>query len=144
MGTRSTITFIEKHGKEYTPIVKVYQQYDGYIEGVGHDLCKWLLTKKMINGIGINQHSPDFVNGIGCLAAQYISHFKTNVGDLYICPLDAENQDYNYYVIVDCDKELNPKGTFIDDVVNIYVFNWDDPVFFKGSPSELLKYKEPE
>ena len=51
MGTRSTITFIEKWNEEVTPITTVYQQYDGYLDGVGYTLAKWLSGKVIINGI---------------------------------------------------------------------------------------------
>ncbi len=50
MGTRSTITFYEKRGTELIPYVNIYQQYDGYLEGVGEDLCKWLKNKIIVNG----------------------------------------------------------------------------------------------
>ena len=45
MGTRSTIGFIEAYTDSkdkdrylYRKICKIYQQYDGYLSGVGQDL----------------------------------------------------------------------------------------------------------
>jgi hypothetical protein len=51
MGTRSTVKFYSEFNQEQ-PIASIYQQYDGYIEGVGHDLAIWLKDKTIINGIG--------------------------------------------------------------------------------------------
>ena len=47
MGTRSTVKFYDKG----VPILSVYQQYDGSIEGVGYDLANFLKDKTVINGI---------------------------------------------------------------------------------------------
>lgn len=62
MGTRSTTTFVSKYGNENTTLVKIYQQFDGYIDGVGHSLADWLLHKRMINGIGVGQETEEFTN----------------------------------------------------------------------------------
>lgn len=43
MGTRSTVKFYDESDE---PILCVYQQYDGYISGVGHDLAKFLKGEK--------------------------------------------------------------------------------------------------
>lgn len=46
MGTRSTTKFISKRGEKLTPLVNIYQQFDGYVDGVGHDLANFLKSKK--------------------------------------------------------------------------------------------------
>lgn len=81
MGTRSTITFYSND--KNTPIVNIYQQYDGYLGGVGKDLCKWLENKIIVNGFSFHD-KRDIANGVGCLAAQYIKDNKKEVGNLYI------------------------------------------------------------
>lgn len=111
MGTRSTIKFYEEGSK--TPILSVYQQYDGYIDGVGHDLAKWLKNKKIVNG---------YANGMGCLAAQFVADHKTEIGGFYITN-SKDEQEYNY-------KVTHKKGDFVIEV------NGDQ---FKGSPDELLE-----
>lgn len=141
MGTRSTTKFIVKRGKDLTPIMNVYQQWDGYISGVGYDLANFLKRKKFINGIRLGQETDEYANGFGCLVAQYVKEFKTGVGSLYITDLD-DKQEYNYEVIFDEDKyydgEFNVEKT-ADDLITIKV---DSSPAFEGTPSELLNFEE--
>ena len=108
MGTRSTITFIENDEK----LCKIYQQYDGYLSGVGKDLVEFILEGKLVNGIPVGEPG-NFYNGFGCLVAQFISENKTSAGGLYIIPLNDEDEEYNYTVkiikgeiLISCD-DLN-------------------------------------
>ena len=78
MGTRSTITFIERVNAGDSIVAQVYQQYDGYLEGVGRSLAEWLMPKIMVNGIPDYEH--DYANGIGDLAAQFVHDFKNRIG----------------------------------------------------------------
>ena len=139
MGTRSTIRFTSKYEYECDSLVTIYQQYDGYISGVGYELANWLLKKKMINGISMEDTMKDSANGIGCLAAQFIHDFKTKIGDLYITFPNAK-EDYNYNVIIDDNKTGN-----LDDITTIVVtqFEEEEPIFI-GTPSELLAFREEE
>jgi hypothetical protein len=54
MGTRSTVKFFSQHDQDQ-PLASIYQQWDGYITGVGHDLADFLKDKKIINGIQLHQ-----------------------------------------------------------------------------------------
>lgn len=147
MGTRSTIAFYSEYKGEETHLVTVYQQYDGYIEGVGHTLAKWLLSKKMINGIGGDQHTDEFANGAGCLVAQFIRDMKHGVGNLYIVEEDTSKDlcDYNYKVVIDDDYNLPSRGVPLDYLTMISVTRWNNQKpFFIGRPSILLEYKENE
>ena len=132
MGTRSTITFIERTKAGDSIVAQVYQQYDGYLEGVGRSLCEWLMPKIIVNGI------PDYD-----LAAQYVHDFKDGIGNLYLYSPDwgaEEWCDYNYKVI----QTMGDGDTGnADDVLTIVVTNWnnEEPLFV-GKPSELLKFKE--
>ena len=138
MGTRSTTKFIEKREEKLTPLVNIYQQWDGYIEGKGYDLADFLKSKTIINGLSRGQDTPDYANGFGCLIAQYIKEFKEGVGGLYITDLDNK-QEYNYEVIFDEDKYFSGNYDSIDDLVIIKV-----DTIFEGTPSELLEFKESE
>ena len=141
MGTRSTILFCEKRNlDEVIPIVKLYFQYDGYPEGVGEDLCNYLLNKTIVNGFSFRQScSTDIANGVGCLVAQYIRDNKKRVGDFYVIPIDIQLDyiDYNYIVVIDSfGKEPCNAG----DVSTISVNNWGGDYFFTGTPKELIDY----
>ena len=116
MGTRSTTTIYE----DREPLMTFYRQYDGYPSGHGQALVDFLKTIKMVNGIPMGQDEPmQMANGVGCLVAQMIVHFKTgvtnhnyspdgpvvregdHVGGIYVVPLDERSGAYHYDVFVD-------------------------------------------
>ena len=135
MGTRSTITFCEKVDDKIIPYVNIYQQYDGYLEGVGKELCEWLEDKIIVNGFSYSD-KRDIANGVGCLVAQFISDKKNGVGDFYVYPIGEGKGycDYNYTVIIDetySERKLK-------DITTIEVDSWGGKPFFKGTISELL------
>ena len=138
MGTRSTIRFIEKYENRETQLVNIYQQFDGYIEGVGYELAKWLINKTIVNGFVSNDEKNN-ANGIGRLAAQFIKDFKKHIGGLYIVG-STNAQEYNYDVIIDA-RQIGR----VNDIALIRISKYDEkaPVFI-GRPSELLTFKEPE
>ena len=96
MGTRS-LTFVYD-GKE--PMLNMYRQFDGYPSGHGSELAEFLNSfDAIVNGIPVGDKCK-MANGMGCLAAQMIANFKTDVGGFYIYPVTAEDcgQDYEYHV----------------------------------------------
>ena len=140
MGTRSTITFCEKINDEIQPLVSIYQQYDGYLEGVGKDLCTWLSKMTILNGYTLyDKYSDDVANGIGCLVAQYIRNIKPHIGDTYIIPMDSSQDgiDYNYKIIFDA---YGKEPCNAAKVATVMVNNWGRDYFFIGTPKELLAY----
>lgn len=126
MGTRAIVTFhSEWHDK---PLANIYYQFDGYIEGVGHELANFLKDKTVINGIQSGQTmEKGFANGMGCLAAQYIANQKDSIGGVYMSE-DGETESYHYHVRFN--KELDRVEISIDE--------------FTGTPEELLKYEPSE
>lgn len=143
MGTRSTITFYEKRDDKLIPYVNIYQQYDGYLEGIGEDLCKWLKNKIIVYGFSFYDRR-NIANGIGCLVAQYIRDNKEEVGNLYIYPIGecCEGCDYNYSVIIDESWITSWHERKAEDIITIEVNNWGKKPFFKGTIQELLDYIE--
>jgi hypothetical protein len=124
MGTRSTVKFISEFDQDQ-PLASIYEQWDGYITGVGHDLADFLKDKKMINGIQSYQTArAGYANGMGCLAAQYIAKIKDDIGSVYMTTPD-DTQEYNYEVRL-IEGKLIIK---VDDI-------------FEGTPEELLNFKE--
>ena len=142
MGTRSTITFYSRMSGTNFFLVNIYQQYDGYLEGVGKELCEWLKPKIITNGF--SKANWNIANGAGCLAAKYISEFKPATGGLYIYPEDVahEDCDYNYFVIIDEDwtTSYSASEKNAEDIITIEVDSWGEEPFFKGSIQELLDY----
>ena len=95
-----------------TPIINLYRQYDGYPTGHGAELAEFLDGFKIVNGLGSDTPSR-IANGMGCLAAQLVSHFKGDeAGQFYLySPQTVEcGQDYEYHVYTK-DKELRVRIT---------------------------------
>ncbi len=92
MGTRSLTIFQEKE-----EIAVLYRQFDGYPEGHGRELATFLTGYKITNGM-IDR--PKTANGMDCLAAQIIAHFKTGPGEFYLMPAGTRRagEEYRYTV----------------------------------------------
>jgi len=96
MGTRS-LTYV--YDGE-TPIVCMYRQFDGYPTGHGAELAEFINAGRLVNGISLKEKQIVF-NGMGCLAAQMIAHFKQTPGGFYIHAVDLDQdswQDYEYHL----------------------------------------------
>jgi len=133
MGTRSLTKVIETYtddkGKEIkTPIICMYKQYDGYLEGYGQELAKFLCPFTIVNGIGLNE-DRQIANGLGCLSAQLVSHFKTQVGGIYLYPPDTEDCGEEYTYIIEQ-----------KDQISIKILDYNNKKIFKGTPEELLTH----
>ena len=94
MGTRSTIAIYEGA----THLVTIYQQYDGYPDGVGKSLAEFIQSGKFVNGLGVKKSLV--FNGMGCFAAALIKHLKDGPGGTYIVP-KGQKEEYNYKVVGD-------------------------------------------
>ena len=137
MGTRA-LTFVYDGEK---PIVNLYRQYDGYPTGHGAELAEFLDGFKVVNGIGAE--TTRIANGMGCLAAQVVAHFKDSVGGFYIHSVDATDcgQDYEYHVYLGGvgeqiwvrvkDRGCNMFGLTLSDM---------DKSIFDGPVSEFVKF----
>lgn len=112
MGTRS-LTFVYDN-KE--PMINMYRQFDGYPSGHGSELAEFLNSfDAIVNGIPVGDKRR-LANGMGCLAAQLIANFKTEVGGFYIYPVSAEDcgQDYEYHVYENKVIVKNPTEVIFD------------------------------
>lgn len=104
MGTRS-LTFVydtykAKNGRAvHRPVINLYRQYDGYPEGHGAELVEFLKQFTLTNGVSPNE-TRKTANGMGCLAAQLVAHFKDGAGQFYLEPVTAKEcgQDYEYHI----------------------------------------------
>lgn len=118
MGTHAT-TKVELNGKT---VVNMYRHYDGYYDGHGAELAEFLNGIRLVNGIGAEHDG--IANGMDCLAAQIVSHFKKGPGDFYLTSLDTD-EEYDYTVY--------EKGGKIKMKVRHY-----GKVMFDGSPEEFM------
>lgn len=105
MGTRCLTVMRNKLDQE---IAVLYRQYDGYPEGHGNDLKKFLAPITLVNGLG---HAASSVaNGMDCLAAQIVSHFKQQAGDFYLMPAGTRDVGEDFvYTVYEKDKSIHLK-----------------------------------
>lgn len=97
MGTRS-LTVVQEDGKD---ICVMYRQYDGYPEAHGKELADFL--RPIHIGNGFQEPLPGtFANGLGCLAAQIITHFKKDsmIGGFYLHPSGTRDcgEEFTYVI----------------------------------------------
>ena len=100
MGTRSLTFVYDGDGKV---LVNMYRQFDGYMSGHGAELARFLLSfDAVVNGLPVGD-TRKLANGMGCVAAQMVAHFKTEAGGFYLYPADADDcgQEYEYHVYPD-------------------------------------------
>ncbi len=113
----------------------MYRQMDGYPEGHGLDLAEFLAGGKMVRGIGMDDNGLVF-NGMGCLAAQCIAHFKKGAGGFYLQRGGTINcwEQYRYEVITN--------GGGNDLTLRCYDVS-NRKWIFEGTPKEFIeKYTE--
>ena len=150
MGTRS-LTFVydsyktEKGSVVNEPIINMYRQFDGYPTGHGAELAEFLTGGKITNGLRFGEEGK-FFNGMGCLAAQLVAHFKQESGNFYLYPVTTEDcgQDYEYH-IYNIDGEF--KIIVMDCGCNFFGMTNDDTYaeIFNGSLPEFIEFcKEKE
>ena len=144
MGTRSLTFVYEKYGQVQKPVVNMYRQFDGYPTGHGAELAEFLSAGKMVNGLRLGEDEK-FFNGMGCLAAQMVAHFKQTPGGFYIHPTDITDcgQDYEYHI-------YSEEGLLSGSVFRIEVYNCGcnffgmsgdtHDIIFKGNLKEFIEF----
>lgn len=97
MSTRS-LTRVHEGDRKY---ISMHRQFDGYPSVHGAELHKFLSGMTIINGI-CGEKAGEAADGASCLAAQMVAAFKTEIGNIYMCPVEltAGGQDYEYIVDV--------------------------------------------
>ncbi len=118
MGTRSLTFVYTDHydGEVCEPIINMYRQFDGYPSGHGAELAGFLGSfEAVVNGISFDEKRK-VANGMGCLAAQLVGHFKTDAGGFYLYPVSSKDcgQEYEYHIYSDriTVKDDNGKAIF--------------------------------
>lgn len=128
MGTRSlTFVYTDHYQEKCEPIINMYRQFDGYPSGHGLELAEFLSSfDEVVNGIPFGDKRK-LANGMGCLAAQLVGHFKNGeVGGFYLYPVTTKDcgQEYEYHVYSD----------------RITVFGWEGEHLFTGPWSAFKEF----
>ena len=145
MGTRS-LTYIEESHQTAVAdeennnevhetkqnILCMYRQYDGYLSGHGAELAEFLQDFTVVNGY--NSNTPKrAANGMGCLAAQLIAHFKDGIGNIYIHePNDSDCGEEYTYTIYEEDGKVRVRAYDV----------WAKKIIFDGTPKQMLALAE--
>ena len=140
MGTRSLTFVYDESGDK---IINLYRQYDGYPEGHGQELAEFLNNGTLVNGLRLVDEGK-FYNGMGCLAAQLVGHFKQSAGGFYLYPVTTDDcgQDYEYHIYYD-DGTLKIK--VMNCGFNMFGMTQDstyEPIF-EGTLAEFTKFCNP-
>lgn len=127
MGTRSLTYIYEEDARlDSGRILCMYRHYDGYPSGHGKELADFLKSITMVKGLGA-ETTQTVANGMGCLAAQLVVHFKNGPGGIYLYHPDIEDDgvDYEYHVY------------YFAGAFHIVVNNWEGYSIFAG-PLDLF------
>ena len=146
MGTRSLtrviqrqegLSFSEGHNHVEKSVINMYRQFDGYPDGHGVDLAEFLDDFDVVNGLGEDRYKLKTANGVGCLAAQLVQHFKNGPGNVYLEQLNGEPGDsWEEYIYTLYLKEGEPIFISIYDV-------FAEECIFVGTSKDLqTKYED--
>ena len=129
MGTRSLTYIKDQYEDNDNTIICMYRQYDGYLSGHGKELAEFLQDFTVVNGY--NSLTPArSANGIPCLAAQLVAHFKDGIGNIYLYPTSTK----------DVGEEFIYTISLTDSQIYIEVKDaWSDKIIFIGTPTELIE-----
>jgi hypothetical protein len=108
MGTRSLTVFQESKEHGGGEIAVMYRQMDGYPTGHGAELKEFLSPIKLVNGFSSGDKDRIVANGMGCLAAQAVAHFKDKspIGGIYLYPSKSRDCGEEYiYTVYPGEKE---------------------------------------
>jgi len=99
MGTRSLTVIQDDDGHE---IFVMHRQMGGYPTGHGEELKEFLQGFSIVNGLS-GDAKLKIANGMPCLAAQIVAHFKNGPGGFYLHPPGTRDcgEEYIYTVYKD-------------------------------------------
>jgi|TARA_R100000231_G_scaffold45137_1_gene38995 hypothetical protein len=132
MGTRSLTYIKDEYEHNDNIIICMYRQYDGYLSGHGKELAEFLQDFNVVNGYNMHTPARSF-NGMGCLAAQLVAHFKDGIGNIYLYPPNTSDVGEEFIYVI----------SLIDNQINIEVRDvWNNKIIFSGTPKEVLTEME--
>lgn len=112
MGTHSLIRFLKlKPDGTIVVVCQVYQQFDGYLKGIGMNLAKFLngfqcfddIEKPFALRTKFGDQYADLgtaCNSIEDMSAQYVAVNKKHAGNLYLYSMeDDQDQEFTYEVV---------------------------------------------
>lgn len=142
MGTRALTIFRDIDDKE---IVVMYRQFDGYPSVHGHELAEFLMhngkPRRIVNGYTSDDERSRAFNGMACLAAQCVGHFKYGMNDAS----QRRGAIGSFYLhaagVRDCGEEYVYTLRDMSPEVRVTVVNtYDDKTVFEGNVMEFDRW----
>lgn len=96
MGTPHLTIFVDGG----VQVCVLYGQFDGHFRSHGRKLKEFLEPYYLVNGYTSEDMKNSAANGIGCLAAQVVAHFKRGIGDFLLQSPGAELDQEPYVYVV--------------------------------------------
>lgn len=130
MGTRS-LTYVYENDGEV--VACMYRQFDGYVTGHGREVANFLKDFTLVNGLSVKE-TRKVANGMGCLAAQLIAHFKVGAGGFYLYPTTQYQdcgQEYEYHI-------FNDNILVKDPVDHIFTGTWGEFETYVANQEETV------
>jgi len=117
MGTTATAYIYDDFGGD--PIVGVHTQSGGYPSEFGKRLAQYVASKQIVNGIPGGGDRSKLANGMNCLAALIVAHFKQkdDPGTIYLYAPDVDSSGdfFRYEVRKDSFRCINSTGHVLYD-----------------------------
>jgi hypothetical protein len=115
MGTRSLTVFQGNGLDNFEEIAVMYRHYDGYPTEHGQDLADFLKDFQVVNGYGSDTNKV--ANGMSCLTAQIVAHFKEGCGNIYLHPAGTRDAGEEFiYTIYEKDGKVYIKCQSQEDM----------------------------
>ena len=94
----NSVTYVHESDRRSPVLIRMLRHSDGGLSGHGKELKDFLSGITLVNGLSANQCAV--ANGMDCLAAQIVAHFKEGAGGIYLTlsTRSAEDSDFSYHV----------------------------------------------
>lgn len=96
------VLYIHAQEEDTDILCGLLSHYDGYPEGYGKEIEDFLNSITLVNGLNSKQQNKRVANGMDCLAAQLVVHFKKRPGDFYLGSESYLQHDYPFEYHVFC------------------------------------------
>ena len=129
MGTPHLTIFVERG----VQVCVLYGQFDGHFFSHGQELKEFLNPFYLVNGYSSEDAKNSAANGIGCLAAQAVAHFKTRIGNFLLQSPGVELDQEPYVYVVSTGSPIDAWKS----AINIAAY-CDGNLAYNGPVSEFF------
>lgn len=131
MGTQCVFIFSNGTRHAHKDVAIIRDSFDGFYSEWGIKLAEFLCPMRLVNGY--RSGVPNQANGMGCLAAQFISKYKKDVGGLYLS--DSESIDWRWveYAYRVIGNDMKPDGLIV-------IAGDSGEQRFEGTPIDFLTF----